>query len=100
MARKVFRYGPLEIAEGPQQLHLPVNAKIIHVGNKTNGFIDIWALVDEDAAEHTAPRTFQVFGTGHPIPEDAQYCGTTIHGVSITVQNGSLVWHIFERLID
>lgn len=101
MARKVYRYGPLEIAnEDPQQVQLPVNAKISFVGSKTDGFIDIWAVVDEDAAEHTATRTFQIYGTGEPLPEDAQYLDTIIQATLVSFRNGSRVWHVFERLAD
>jgi len=100
MARKVFKYGPVVVTDESQQVHMPVDAKICFIGSKRDGFIDIWAIVDVDAVDHTSPRTFQVFGTGHSIPEDAQYMGTSIQGTPMTLQNGSLVWHLFERLAD
>lgn len=100
MARKVFKYGPLEIKDDVQLIHLPVSAKIVHVGSQSNGYISIWAIVDEDSTEVTSVKQFQIFGTGHPIPEDAQYVGTSIQGTPVTLQNGSLVWHVFERLAD
>lgn len=100
MARKVFRYGPVVVTDGPQQVEMPVSATIVNVGSKTTGFIDIWAIVDEDAIEQTTVRTFQVFGTGHPLPEDAQYVDTSIQDGPFGMQNGSMVWHLFERLAD
>lgn len=101
MARKVFRYGPLEIAKEEAQLvHIPVNAKIVHVGSKSDGFIDIWAIADEDAVDTTAPKYFQIFGTGEPLPEDAQYLDTIVQATLTSFRNGSRVWHVFERLAD
>lgn len=98
MARKVLRYGPLEVDnEEPQQVHMPINAAIIKMDSKSKGFVDIWAVVDEDAVEHTTTRTFQVFGTGVPIPEDAQYFETSIQDF---LHNGTRVFHVFERLAD
>ncbi len=52
-----------------------------------------WAV--EFWAEHTqgAPavkRTFKVFGTGHPLPEDAKWIGTCAR------TPGGLVWHLYE----
>lgn len=97
MARKVFKYTLTATIEEPQQVHMPVDATIVCVGSKNAGFIDIWALVDEDSTEHTMPRTFQVFGTGVPIPADAQYLDTSVQD---SLHNGNRVWHLFERLAD
>lgn len=95
MARKVFRYGPLDLSEDPQQIHIHVGAKIVHVESKHDGFIDIWAEVPEDT-NVTSVRTFQLIRTGYPIPEDAQYIDTSIQ----THINGMGVWHVYERLAD
>ena len=101
MARKVFKYGPLEIGnDEPQQVHLPVNARVVFMGSKTDGFIDVWALTDEEGSEHTQARTFQIYATGEPLPEDAQYCETIIQETVTAFRNGSRVWHVFERLVD
>lgn len=100
MARKVFKYGPIVVADGPQQVEMPVAAKIAFVGSKNDGFVDIWAVVDEDAMDNNVVRTFQIFGTGHPIPEDAQYMGTSIQSSGSVMVNGTMVWHLFERLAD
>lgn len=98
MARKVYRYGPLEVIdEEPQQVLMPVDSKVVHVGSKRDGYIDIWAIVDEDS-EVSRVRTFQVFRSGVPIPEDAQYIDSSVQ--SSAIQNGNRVWHVFERLAD
>jgi hypothetical protein len=50
----------------------------------------LWAEVDPTAP--TEPRTFEIFGTGHPIHEDMgverAYVGTCFIG--------SFVWHVYE----
>ena len=51
-------------------------------------------------AEDTTPapgwtllqRTFQVFGTGQPLPEKAQWRGTTDRDPA------GLVWHLYEMV--
>jgi len=53
--------------------------------------LDMWALVDPTTA--TEPRTFQIVGTGNPIPpEHSRYIGT------VPTHGGQLIWHIFEKL--
>lgn len=48
----------------------------------------IWAIVDPMREKET--RRFQIFGTGHDLPEHACYVGTA--------QQGPFVWHLFELL--
>lgn len=88
----------MEVANPEIQLiHMPSTAKIVFVGSKSDNFVDIWAVVDEDDTS-TRARQFQIFPTGAPIPEDAQYMGTSVQDSSL--QNGNRVWHLFERLAD
>lgn len=97
MARKVWRY-PLEVKEGPQQLQWAVKGKIIHVDSKTFGYVDLW--VEFDDSEEVATRTFQIFGTGWEITDDAQYIGTSVQRTQNPDQfNEIKVWHVYERLV-
>lgn len=67
------------------ELQLPKDAKVLTAGQQ-NGDMFIWAEIDTDQIlEH---RTFQVFGTGHPIPKESCYIATTF--------DGPFVWHIYE----
>lgn len=53
----------------------------------------VWALVDPDVEIET--RYFEVYGTGHPIPDDGKfrnYIGTC------QFMQGCLVFHVFEVL--
>lgn len=67
---------------------MPIGAEILHVGVQEND-ICFWAKVDPKAKTET--RLFGIYGTGWDIPNDteSEYVGT--------VQQGSFVWHIFER---
>lgn len=80
----VFKY-PLSLKDGPQLLHLPVNAKLLRVACQ-NEKPNIWALVDPYGNKEV--REFVVIGTGYPVPENAQYIGSCDDRI--------FVWHVFE----
>lgn len=65
---------------------IELSGPIVHVGTKDVRQVDFWALVDVDEPR---VRTFQVFGTGHPIPDEAAYLGTAVASIHF-------VWHLFE----
>ena len=50
----------------------------------------IWAQVFPTEAPHSIDetRTFELVGTGHPIPLDGIYLGTALCGI--------YVWHVYE----
>jgi len=86
--RRVFNY-PLVLKQ-QQEIEMPAGAKILSVGLQS-GTIQLWALED-DSMEH-ATVFIELYGTGHSIPTgpgQKEFIGT--------VTNGSLVWHIFERV--
>ena len=78
----------------PQDLKviIPVGAKLLTAQGQ-NDQICVWAEVDTKAEKEDV--IFEVFGTGHDMPEnmgtDREYVGTAqIHG-------GSLVFHVYRR---
>ena len=49
----------------------------------------LWALVDPDQPNEW--RTFEMYGTGHPMPANpGEYVET------FQMDGGALVWHVFE----
>lgn len=87
MARVVHKFAVSFLGDlGPVQM--PVGAEVLHADCQGNQ-VFVWALVDPDAEMET--RRFGVFGTGHPVPEDARHIGTCIE------RNWGLVWHVFEE---
>jgi len=73
--------------------NIPEEAQVLSVQiDQKDDMPYLWALVDDDNAP--SERTFEVFGTGNPIPVDMG-----IERVYIgTFQQGGFVWHLFERL--
>jgi hypothetical protein len=61
---------------------------IVHVGCREVSVVEFWATHDPDNYP-PVQRWFQVFGTGQPLPDSADYRGTAVAG--------PLVWHLYER---
>lgn len=74
-----------------QRIEMPNGAEILclQIQNKKPC---IWVLADPEA--ELKKRTFEIFGTGHNVPENAErkYIGT------FQQFDGSLVFHCFELL--
>jgi hypothetical protein len=51
--------------------------------------VEFWAEGDPDTFDPGPYRMFQVFGTGHPLPPNARWRGTT-------ARYAGLVWHLYE----
>lgn len=83
------------LVTGRQTVALPAGARILTVQTQGVPYLSeqlcLWAVVDTGATLTT--RTIEVFGTGHPIEEaEREYIGTA------QMNDGGLVWHVFERL--
>lgn len=76
-----------------------LTGRIVHVacrGESLYAPVQFWALV-EDLSPYTA--SFRVFGTGHEVPERAQYVGTAFsppRTAMFALPPGKFVWHLFE----
>lgn len=68
----------------------PRDRRVLHVATVgSRHVVEFWAEHYPEAAQER--HAFQVFGTGHPIPDDAQWvdtCPRTPDG---------LVWHLYRR---
>lgn len=73
-------------------LEIPEGSEILSVESQNNK-ICIWFLVDPSA--DSVEREFIVYGTGHAISdaEHKKYIG------SAQLENGMLVFHVFENII-
>lgn len=72
---------------------MPIGAKPLSVGVQFEEVMCMWVMVDPTGPLVTyEERTFVVFGTGHPIPDnlDLNFIGT--------VMSDGLVFHVFEKL--
>lgn len=89
-ARRMFRY---TVPAGNVTWTFELTGDPVHVAsNFLPGVVEFWAEHDDDAP--AVARTFQVFGTGHPLPENAHYVGTCPRTPE------GLVWHLYEIVSD
>lgn len=85
----IFKY-PLS-TNSETELELPKLAEILRIDVQNNS-IFLWAKVDPDAEKEL--RVFEVFGTGHTMPDfERKFINTFF------VQGGTYVFHAFERLL-
>lgn len=83
--KTVYRYEvPVDDKPHEIRLHGPYTFR---VESRDSSTVEFWAEYHPGHAE--IPVVFQVYGTGHQIPDDAIIVGTTQR------VNG-LVWHLYE----
>ncbi len=74
-----------------QDVKMPSGTKILSVQNQNNKAC-LWGLLVPNGNNEL--RTIEIFGTGSIIPYDGG-----VERVFIgTIQDGTLVWHVFERI--
>lgn len=83
--RKMFRY---VVPVDDQPHSFPLSYGPVHVAYQPGVGVEFWA----ESAEKVPLKThwFQVFGTGHLLPYDAQHIGTCPRTAE------GLVWHLYE----
>lgn len=94
MSRTIYKF---HLDSKRNEISMPVGAKVLTVGSQTIAdsiaeSIVIWADVNLKA--ETEQRTFLVYGTGWPLPEDApdiHYIGTAL------LYKNRLVFHVYEE---
>ncbi|OMI34388.1 DUF7352 domain-containing protein [Streptomyces sparsogenes] len=84
MTRAIHRY---EVPVDDCWHAVDLTGEIVHVDSRSMHTVEIWAI--HGPGEPTR-RGFRVYGTGHPIPDDAIHVGTAIP------PGGQLVWHLLE----
>lgn len=87
--RKMFRY-VVPVDDEPHDIEMTdygmvSNPAFVYAGD--HSYVEFWAL--DDASERPITRTFQVFGTGQELPQNADFIETCQR------ENG-LVFHLFE----
>jgi hypothetical protein len=86
--RAVHRY---EVSVDDHAHDIELHGPIVHVDCRNPDRVEIWAMT---GVQQPMVRTFQVFGTGQPLPDNAAHIGTALAG-----RGGTLVWHLFELLV-
>ncbi len=85
MSGRILRYEvPVD-----DQPHTITCGPVLHVACRDSiDVVELWAVRQPRRSEQ--PRTFQVFGTGQPIPDGWEWRGTVV------VSSVRLVWHLHE----
>lgn len=88
--KRIFKY-TLDIVDY-QELTLSENSKILSVANQRDNIV-LYALTNELT---TCTYAIIMHGTGHPADDviGAQFIGT------VSLYNGSLMFHVFARRIS
>ena len=60
-----------------QTLTMPIGAKVLTAQIQWRSGLQLWALIDDAICQQKEARTFAVYGTGNPIPDDpGEYIAT------------------------
>jgi hypothetical protein len=86
--RKMFRY-TVPVDDQPHEFTLTGDPVAVAIGEhgSVGWSVEFWAEFDEDAG--ASDRAFQVFGTGHPLPDAARWVGTC-------PRTAGLIFHLYE----
>lgn len=87
MSRRMLRY-EVAVNDEPQDFLV---GDPVHVAAGRYDVVEFWAEWDDEHPP-TGERTFQVFGTGQPLPHQATWIGTADRTPE------GLVWHLYELL--
>jgi len=66
---------------------LQLSGEILHVDCRNVHVVEVWAR-HTDRPQTT--RSFRVYGTGQPLPDNLEHVGTAL------APGGQLVWHLME----
>lgn len=83
--RAVHRY---EVPVDDRAHGIELSGPIVHVDCRNADRVEIWAMTE--GVDQPMVRTFQVFGTGQTLPDNAVHIGTALAG------RGGALWHLFE----
>ncbi|GAA3153470.1 hypothetical protein ACFQ0X_43890 [Streptomyces rectiviolaceus] len=69
---------------------------ILHAAVRRPNVMDVWYQARPDGME-AMRRSFQIVGTGHPIPAHLGLYITSSHKGTAISLDGHLVWHVLEN---
>lgn len=87
--RRIFRY---EVPVDDQWHTIPLSGAVVQVDAQRPDVVEFWAFHCPGAPQ--LARKFRVFGTGHPMPDEAR---THVGAVVVAAPFGRLVWHLMEH---
>ena len=81
--KRVWKY-PVSLGGGAE-VQMPQASRVVHFARQGTS-LAFWAEVDD--ANPYERRVYGIYGTGYPIPAQADYCATLL--------DGEYVWHLYE----
>ena len=87
--RQMFRY---EVPVDDQAHAFALTCNPVAAANAAGDVVEFWAEHDTTQAE--CDQAFRVFGTGHPLPEHAEWIGTCPR------DRAGLVWHLYRGVFE
>ena len=79
-----------------QTVTMPKDASILSVQQQGSGGLQLWAIVEPDAAREQ--RVIEIVGTGNPMQDVTKEGLARLHLATVQTNGGLLVWHVFELL--
>lgn len=73
----------------------PKGAKPVHVELVPTGGVQVWAEVPDTDAPQGA-KLFELYGTGQPVDENAEYVGTFPQRHPAGPNHGRFIWHLYH----
>lgn len=89
MLPAVIHRAELPIDDRPHGIDL--TGDLLHAAVRRPGSVDVWYYQRPQNTEHMR-RSFQIVGTGHPIPT-----WLSRHHATALTPDGLLVWHVIEN---
>lgn len=90
----VIHRAELPLNDRPHGIDL--TGEILHVAARRTGAVDVWYQARPDG-EEPMRRSFQVVGTGQPIPTHLGLSIVGGHKGTAISPDGQLVWHVLEN---
>lgn len=87
--KTVHKFGPIKAMQ-PTSHVMSVTRKNLAAGYDRNGVICVWVEVYDGPDVMKTEVSYQVFGTGHEVPQHARYVATVFDPDHIHI------WHVYE----
>ncbi|MDX3531180.1 hypothetical protein P1P75_33450 [Streptomyces sp. ID05-39B] len=94
MTNAVIHRAELPLDDRPHGIDL--TGEILHTAVRRPGAVDVWYQA-RPAGMDPMRRSFQVVGTGHPIPAHLGFYLHGSHKGTAISPDGLLVWHVLEN---
>lgn len=89
MSRRAMLRYQVPVDDAEHELRLASNPRHVEIAKDALDVVEFWAEGYPDDPQEGFLRRFRAYGTGHTLPESAQWWGTT-------TRKFGLVWHLYE----